>query len=70
MTKSSRLEEDKNIEDNIINCAKNLLRLKKLKNERNNTAIKDKRNFVKLKDRIHRDIRNLFEHEDVTNLFR
>ena len=34
--KSSRLEEDKNIEDNIINCAKNLLRLKKLKNERNN----------------------------------
>ena len=67
---SSRLEEDKNIEDNIINCAKNLLRLKKLKNERNNTAIKDKRNFVKLKDRIHRDIRNLFEHEDVTNLFR
>ena len=31
--KSSRLEEDKNIEENIVKEVRNLLRLKKLKTE-------------------------------------
>ena len=33
--KSSRLEEDKNIEENIIKDVRNLFRLKKLKKETN-----------------------------------
>ena len=31
MVKSSRLEEDKNIEENVIKYVRNLFRLKKLK---------------------------------------
>ena len=43
--KSSRLEEDKNIEDSIIKDASNLFRLKNLKNEVNDAANKDKTTF-------------------------
>ena len=43
--KSSRLEEDKNIEDSIIKDAGNLFRLKNLKKEVNDAANKDKTIF-------------------------
>ena len=61
--KSSRLEEDKNLEESIIKYVRNLFRLKK-------TAIKGIRNPFRLKKyktvkyRILRDIKNLFEHEE------
>ena len=45
MMKSSRLEEDKNIEDSIIKDAGNLFRLKNLKKEVNDAANKDKTIF-------------------------
>ena len=45
--KSSKLEEDKNKEENIIGV-KNLFRLKKLKKETNDVAIKDIRNLFRL----------------------
>ena len=51
--KSSRLEEDKNIEENVIKDVRNLLRLKKLKKETNDVTNKA------IKYRIIRDIRNL-----------
>ena len=38
MKKRSRLEEDKNIEENIVKDVRNLFRLKKLKKETNDTA--------------------------------
>ena len=60
--RSSRLEENKNIERNIIKDIRNLLRLKKLKKETTDTAIKYIRNLFK--DRIIRDIRILFEHKE------
>ena len=50
MIKSSRLEKDKKIEDNVIKDLRNLFKLKK-----ENKAIKCK---------VIRDIRNLFEHEE------
>ena len=66
--KSSRFEEDKNIEENIIKDSRNLFRLKKLK-KTNDAAIKAIRNLFQLKKenkaikyRILRDIRNLSEH--------
>ena len=46
MMKSSRLEEDKDIEENIIKDVWNLFRLKKLKKEINNAAIKGKKNLL------------------------
>ena len=45
--KSSKLEEDKNKEENIIGV-KNFFRLKKLKKETNDVAIKDIRNLFRL----------------------
>ena len=69
--KSSGLKEYKNIKENITKDVRNLLRLKKLKNETNDAAIKGIRNLFRLKkeneaikDEIIRDIRNLFEHEE------
>ena len=50
MIKSSRLEKDKKIEDNVIKDIRNLFKLKK-----ENKAIKCK---------VIRDIRKLFEHEE------
>ena len=50
MIKSSRLEKDKKIEDNVIKDIRNLFKVKK-----GNKAIKCK---------VIRDIRNLFEHEE------
>ena len=50
MVKSSSLEKDKKIEDNIIKDIRNLFKLKK-----ENKAIKYK---------VIRDIKNLFEHEE------
>ena len=47
--KSSRLEDDKNIEENVIKDVRNLFRLKKIKKETNDAAIKGIRNFFKLK---------------------
>ena len=62
MVKNPRPEED-----NIIKDKRNPFRLKK---ELNYTVIKDIRNLFRLqketnviKDRIHRDIKNLFEDE-------
>ena len=56
MMKIPRLEEDKNIEENIIKDVRNLFRLKNFKKEPNDTAIKDisldwkkKRNQLKIK---------------------
>ena len=76
---SSRLEEDKIIkdvrnlftlnkktDDTTIKDIRNRFRLKNV----DDTTIKDERNIFRLKkikaikDRILRDIRNLFEHED------
>ena len=69
MMKSSRFDQYKNIEENIIKYVRNLFRLKKLKKETNDTAIKGIKNLFRLKkenrafeNRIHRNIRN-FEHE-------
>ena len=45
--KSSKLEEDKNKEENIIGV-KIFFRLKKLKKETNDVAIKDIRNLFRL----------------------
>ena len=68
MKKSSMLEKDEKIEDNVIKDVKNLFRLKK---EIDDTRIKGIRNIFRLKkeneaikDRIIRDIRNLFQHEE------
>ena len=65
MKKSSRLEEDKNIEEKIIKAVRNQLRLEK---EISDAAIKVISNLFKenkaIEDRIFRDIWNLFEHED------
>ena len=47
--KSSKLEEDKNIEDDIIKNVRNLLRLKQLQKETNDITIKDIRNIFRLK---------------------
>ena len=52
MMKSSWLEEDKNIEDNLIKDVRNFCRLKKLKKEINDTTTKDIRNLFKLKKKI------------------
>ena len=69
--KSSRLEEDKDIEENINKNVKNLFILKKLKKETHDATIKGIKNPFRLrkenkaiKYRILRDIRNLFEHEE------
>ena len=43
--KSSRLEEYKNIEEHIIKDPRNLFRLKNLKKEENDAAIKGIRNY-------------------------
>ena len=74
--KSSRLEEDKNIEENVIKDVRNLFRLKKIKKETNDAAIKGIRSPFKLKKdnkvikgKILRDIRNLFEHEEEENCY-
>ena len=51
--KSSRLEEeDKNIVENIIRDVRNLFRLKKLKKETNDAAIKGIRNISSLKKKV------------------
>ena len=69
--KSSRCEQYKNIEENIIKNVSNLFRLKQLKRETTNAAIKGIRNNFRLKkenkaikDRLIRDIRNRFEYEE------
>ena len=69
MMKSSRLEKDENIEENIIADVRNLFRLNNLKKE-TNAAIKGTWNLFRLKKenkavkyRILRDIGNLFERE-------
>ena len=71
MMKISRLEEDKNIEENIIKDVRNLFRLKNFKKEPNDTAIKDISNLFRLKkekksikDKILRDVRNPSRHEE------
>ena len=43
MMKNSRLEKDKNIEENIIKDMRNIFKLKNLKKETNDTAIEDTR---------------------------
>ena len=67
-TSSSENIEDTNIEENIIKDVRNLLRLKE---EINDNTIKDIRNLFSpkkqnkaIKDRMTRDIRSLFEHEE------
>ena len=69
--KSSGLEKDQNIENNIIKDVRNLCRLKK---EINDMAIKDVKNLFRLKkenesikDSIIRVIRNLFENENTVS---
>ena len=61
-------------EEKIIKNIRNLFRLK---NELNDTAIKDKTNLFRLeketkaiKDRILRDIKNLFEHKEEKNYYK
>ena len=49
MMKSSRFDQYKNIEENIIKYVRNLFRLKKLKKEPNDTAIKGIKNLFRLK---------------------
>ena len=75
--KSSRLEEDKNIEENIIKDVRHRFRLRKTKKETNAAAIKGIINLLRLKkenkitkDGILRDIGNLFEHKCIRNLFK
>ena len=60
--------------ENIIKHVGNTFRLEK---EIDDTAIKDIRNYFRLrrgnkviKDRMLRDIRNLFEHEDEENYYK
>ena len=64
-------------EENIIKDVRNLFKLEKLKKEANDTTVKSIRNLFRLekeneeikdriprdKDKIIRDIRNLFDHE-------
>ena len=71
MMKISRLEEDKNMAENIIKDVRNLFGLKKFKKEPNDTAIKDTSNLFRLKqekksikDKILRDIRDPSGHEE------
>ena len=47
--KSSRLEEDKNIEENIIKDVRHRFRLRKTKKETNAAAIKGIINLLRLK---------------------
>ena len=61
-------------EENIIKDVRNYFRLKK---ELNYTAIKDIQNLFRLdkdtkaiKDRILRDIKNLFKHEEEENCYK
>ena len=49
MIKGSRLEEDKNREENVIKDEGNLFRLNKLKKETNDTSITGIRNLFRLK---------------------
>ena len=49
MMKISKLEKDKNIEENIIKNVTNLFRLKKLKKETKHAAIKEIKNPFRLK---------------------
>ena len=72
MRKSPKLEEDKNIEEDIIKDIRNLFRLKKLKRTNKLSAIKGIRNCFRLKkenkvikDRKLRDTGNLFKNEDI-----
>ena len=51
MMKSSRLKENKNIQENIIKYLRNLFRLKKLKTEAHDVTIKGIRNPFQLKKR-------------------
>ena len=67
--KSSNLEEE-----NMIKDIRNLSRIKK---EQNYTGIKSITNLFRLKketktikDRIRRDIKNLFEHEEEENCYK
>ena len=48
--KSSRCEEDKNIEENLIKDLRNPFTLKKLKKETNEAAIKGIRNIFRPKN--------------------
>ena len=66
---NSRPEEEK-----VIKIIRNLFRLKK---ELNYTAVKDVSNLFRreketkaIKDRILRDIKNLFEHEEKENYYK
>ena len=68
--KSSRLQEYKNIEENIIKDVRNLFRLKEKGKIRNKWQLKVIRNLFRQKNKqnkaiktIIRDSRNLFEHE-------
>ena len=47
--KSSRLEEDKNMEQNIIKDVRYIFKLKKLKKETNDARFKHLRNLFRLK---------------------
>ena len=47
--KSSKIEEDENVEENIIKNVINLFRLKKLKKETNNATIKGMSNLSRWK---------------------
>ena len=58
MMKSLRIEDYKNIKENIIKDARDLLRLKKLK-KRNKWCCNEA-----IKYKILRDIKNLFEHKE------
>ena len=66
------MENARSEKDNIMKEARNFFRLRK---EINYYAIKDIRNLFRLekgaktiKDRILRDIKNLFEHEEEENI--
>ena len=52
MIKNLRLEEDKNMKDNIIKDIRNLFRLKNIKKETNDATIKGIRNLFRLKTKI------------------
>ena len=70
---SSRVEEDKNIEGNIIKDERNLYRSKKLKKEaydlfsvkKENKAMKDSETDIQI-----RNNRNLFEHGERKNHYK
>ena len=68
---TSRLEKDKKVQDNVIKDIRNLFRQKVIVSNVDYTVNKNIINLVGLKkeieavkDRLIRDTRNLFEHEE------